>query len=83
MVYTDGIHLIADDIKELHQFAGKIGLNRCWFENHRKPHYDLMKGKKNRERMLSLALDNGAQMKTSKELVKILSGISDKLTSET
>ncbi len=43
MLYTDGIHLIADSIEELHTFANSIGLNRNYFYGKRKghPHYDL------------------------------------------
>jgi nicotinic acid mononucleotide adenylyltransferase len=69
MIYTDGIHLVADDIKELHNFAKLINLNKCWFENNRIPHYDLMKSKKSRERMLKLAIENGAKLITSKEII--------------
>lgn len=41
MIYTDGVHLITDDqasYDELHAFAVKIGLKRCWFQ---RDHYDL------------------------------------------
>ena len=43
MIYTDKIHLVADSLKELHEFAESIGLKRCWFHGLRKghPHYDL------------------------------------------
>lgn len=42
MVYTDGIHLVADSLDELHAFAQKIGLKREWFQDHPKhPHYDI------------------------------------------
>lgn len=43
MIYTDGIHLVADSLDELHSFALKIGLNRRYYEGVRKghPHYDL------------------------------------------
>lgn len=57
MVYCDGVHLIADSISELHQFAVQIGLKRCWFENKRhkkQPHYDV-KGI-----MVKRVFDNGA-----------------------
>ncbi len=37
MIYTDKIHLISDlSIEELHNFADKIELNRCWFERKKK-----------------------------------------------
>jgi hypothetical protein len=37
-------HLYADSIKELHEFAEKLGIKRCWYENKRGknfPHYDI------------------------------------------
>ena len=48
MTYTDGIHLVADSLEELHEFASSIGIKRCWFHGMRKghPHYDLPKGKR-------------------------------------
>jgi len=43
MIYTDGIHLVADTLAELHAFARTIGLKRHFFHGTRKghPHYDL------------------------------------------
>lgn len=48
MTYTDGIHLVADSLEELHEFAKQIGIKRCWFHGIRKghPHYDLPKWKR-------------------------------------
>lgn len=69
MIYTDGIHMIASSIKELHEFAETIGLHRCFFENPRKkrhPHYDLM-NQKIREK----AIENGAIVVTDREIVKL------------
>lgn len=66
MVYTDGIHLVADSIEELHEFAQKIGLKRCWYQSHRFKHYDLW-GK-----MSEKTLTASAIKKTSKEIVRIL-----------
>ncbi len=66
MVYTDKIHLVADCLDELHNFALRIGLKRSWFQNHsRHPHYDLL-GER-----LKLALKNGAIVIGSKQLVRI------------
>ena len=31
MIYTDGIYLVADTERELHEFADEIGLLRRWF----------------------------------------------------
>lgn len=55
MVYTDGVHLIADSIDELHEFAHDIGLKRCWFQNHRHKHYDLTT-----QRKVLIAIEAGA-----------------------
>lgn len=44
MIYTDGTHIISDaSMQELHSFAQRVGIKRCWFENKRgkrHPHYD-------------------------------------------
>lgn len=46
---------INDDIEELHEMAGKIGLKREWFQDHElHPHYDLRASKR------KLAVQNGA-----------------------
>lgn len=40
-------HLVADTLKELHEFAGRLGLKRSQFQNMRgKPHYKLTKRKR-------------------------------------
>jgi hypothetical protein len=68
MVYTDEIHLVADTMEELHEFADQIGLKRCWYHNKRgknHPHYDIWGSK------LKEALNKGAKVISSKELVKI------------
>jgi hypothetical protein len=62
-------HLVADNIESLHEFAKKIDVKRCWFHNKRRakrPHYDI------REAKLKLALDNGAKLVTSFEVVLFL-----------
>lgn len=68
MVYSDGIHLIASSIEELHQFAEKIGLHRCYYRNPRKkrhPHYDIMTVEVHEK-----VFEYGAQLATDKEIVK-------------
>lgn len=43
MLYTDGVHLIADSILQLLKYCDSIGHHSCWFHNHwRHPHYDLV-----------------------------------------
>ncbi len=65
MVYTDRIHLMANSIDELHDFAQKIGLKKEWFQNHPKhPHYDLFGIK------INLAIQKGAILLTSKEMIE-------------
>ncbi len=45
--YTQSCHLVSDSLEALHAFAERIGLKRCWFENHKlMPHYDLTPGKR-------------------------------------
>jgi hypothetical protein len=35
-------HLAADTLAELHAFAARVGIRRCWFHNNaRHPHYDV------------------------------------------
>jgi len=49
-MWTDG------DLKELHDFAKKIGLKRSWFQNKRSfPHYDIVPSKR------ELAIQKGAK----------------------
>lgn len=75
MVYTDGIHLIADTLEELHRFAYLINLKRCWFHGVRKkhPHYDLCRYVKGKaipcEIKKHSALTHGAKLITSRELI--------------
>lgn len=67
MVLTDGIHLAADSLEELHRFARSIGIRRSWFHQHdRHPHYDLFT-----EDMRRKALAAGAQLVSSKEIVRM------------
>lgn len=48
MIYTDGTHLVADTLEELHQFCKLAGIKKCWYEGYRKghPHYDIPDYKK-------------------------------------
>lgn len=64
-VYTDGIHLVADDEAELHEFAAKIGLKRQWFQDHKHKHYDLFGG------MVESAIAAGAVVKDTRHLVNL------------
>jgi len=75
MVYTDGIHLIADSVSELHSFARLIRLGSHWFHNSSRgkfPHYDLYTRHDLRKAAVAQVLHNGGIMKTTRELVKIL-----------
>lgn len=47
-------HLTADSVRELHWFAGRIGLRREWFQDGSTPHYDLT------EKRRAAALREGA-----------------------
>lgn len=74
MVFTDGIHLIAEDVVELHSFAKSIGLKYCWYHaGARHPHYDLYSGKnaKNRADAQRRAMTMGAVLVPTRTLIKI------------
>ena len=46
--YVKSCHLFTDgNIKELHEFAKKIGLKLVWFQMKSTPHYDLIESKRN------------------------------------
>lgn len=66
MIYTDGTHLVATTIEELHLFANLIGLQRHWFQDHNPkfPHYDTLSGSTKHR-----ALAKGAKLVTSKTIV--------------
>lgn len=42
--YSRSCHLGADSVKELHEFADRLGLLRTWFQRGSLPHYDLTTG---------------------------------------
>ena len=65
MVYTDKIHLVADSLDELHEFAIKIGLKRHYYHGVRKghPHYDLLGD------MLGKAINAGAVIVDKKTIL--------------
>jgi len=66
-VYTDLVHLVCQDLDNLHKFAQRIGLKREWFQDHPKhPHYDLM------GRMVNRAVKAGAIVVSSREIVTLL-----------
>ncbi len=56
--WTGGGHLQADTTNELHEFAGRLGLKRSWFQARpgrpEMEHYDLTRSKR------TLALELGA-----------------------
>lgn len=45
MIYTDGIHIVADTKRELRDWADAEGINRAYYHGVRKghPHYDCPK----------------------------------------
>lgn len=79
MIYTDGIHLMGDNLAELHLFAKNIGLHLCWFHGVKKdhPHYDVINKKgtllcnSNKQTFLDISLNNGAKKVTTRELIEI------------
>lgn len=42
--YDQACHLVADSVKELHEFARRLGLRHSWFQSRSLPHYDLTIG---------------------------------------
>jgi hypothetical protein len=67
MIYTDGIHMVADSLEELHEFATRIGLKRIYFHGVRKghPHYDLVTKKSKKA-----ALEGGAVEVNRREILE-------------
>lgn len=39
-------HMLADTDEELHAMAGRIGIQRRWFQGDKYPHYDICKSKR-------------------------------------
>ena len=68
MIYTDGVHLVGDDLPELHRFAQSVGLKLNWFQRHRRhPHYDITT-----PRMFGRILNrNRVVMVSTKQLLKL------------
>lgn len=66
MIYTDGVHLVADSLEELHEFADSIGLKRHFFEGVQKghPHYDLTN-----PQIQAKAYENGAEKVSPKVIL--------------
>lgn len=67
-VFTDGVHLVSENLEELHEFATRIGLKRSYFEGVRKghPHYDLTN-----EAVRRRAYEAGAIQLSSKQILII------------
>lgn len=62
--YTDGVHLVATTREELHEFAARAGIRRCWFH---RDHYDL---RTEQQRVAAFAM--GAVPKPSRWIVQLL-----------
>jgi hypothetical protein len=79
MIFTDGIHLVATDNRELHDFAAQIGLKRCWYRSHPvHPHYDLYSvDGRNRSDAFKRALLLGAKKVSSRDIVKFFQSINE------
>lgn len=77
MIYTDTIHVVADTVDELHEFAEKIGMPRNYYEGVRKghPHYDLRRGMTKEDirkgGRIYLALAAGAQFRNKKAILQL------------
>lgn len=68
MVYTDGTHLVADNLGQLFDFAASIGLSRNYLEGINKghPHFDIVNRKK-----LVEAVQAGAKLTNSKKVLEV------------
>lgn len=74
MVYTDGKHLIAEDIPELHRFAESVGISRAFFsQGARHPHYNLLRAGDSelRKNIFNKCVAFGAVHVSTKTLIKI------------
>lgn len=60
--HDSACHLMADTLAELHAFAARIGLKRCWFQG---DHYDLTEGRR------AAAVQAGAVEVTARQLVEV------------
>lgn len=59
-------HIFADDVKELHAFASKLGLRRAYFQANPHPHYDVATNKR------QPAIRAGAVEMTTKDILRHL-----------
>ncbi len=59
-------HLLADSIRELHEFAEAIGLKVKWYQAGSCPHYDITAGKR------GMAVKHGAKEVRGDELLKVI-----------
>lgn len=72
--FTQGCHLIADTLDELHTFAAALGMRREWFQNGSTPHYDLSATRQ------KLAIAKGAvRLRNKYELVPVIRRIREAL----
>jgi len=79
MIYTDEVHLVADSLEELHEFAKSIGLSRNMFEGVKKnhPHYDLIYNSGNPvydehgKKMSDKVIEYGAKVVRKREILFI------------
>lgn len=65
MIYTDKIHLVADSVKELHEFAQRMKLEGKYWADLPYPHYDLNGPE------IALVLKNGAKVLRPKQIFEI------------
>ena len=59
-------HIFADNEKELHAFAGKLGLRRAYYQPNPHPHYDVSRHKRQQ------AIDAGARQMETKAILRLL-----------
>lgn len=62
--YGASSHLYADTLEELHAFAARLGLKRAWFQDGKRPHYDLTAAKR------TMAIRLGAIFETDQHMIE-------------
>ena len=67
MLITDGVHLVSTESEEeLHNFAGRLGLCRNWYQgDNDHPHYDLTSRSK-----IEKAVSMGARFVRPRDIIK-------------
>jgi hypothetical protein len=70
-------HLVADSLDELHLFAARIGLRRCWFQGRASfPHYDVTTDVRERALLIGAIAAGKTQMLVAARKLKAEQAVS-------